>query len=102
MNKTVSIEGFSLKAYELRAVTEPLWVKDGSVSVYLQKCQNHQPVGRRQFLFSVPPGEMIWHTSPESDYQLWLEAETEAELQPIGDNLPMAALAPGCTAWAVI
>lgn len=94
MNKTVSIEGFSLKAYELRAVTEPLWVKDGSVSVYLQKCQNHQPVGRRQFLFSVPPGEMIWHTSPESDYQLWLEAETEAELQPIGDNLPMAALAP--------
>ncbi|MCS6960026.1 MAG: NHLP bacteriocin export ABC transporter permease/ATPase subunit [Pseudanabaenaceae cyanobacterium SKYGB_i_bin29] len=92
MNKTVAGVGIRLKLYELRAVTEPVQVTAGSVSVYLQKWQNGQPIGRRQYLFSAQVGEIIWSGSSESDYQFWVEAETEAELSTLGDTLPLEAV----------
>jgi len=94
MNKVVTQDRIELKVYELKAVTEPLLLKEGTVSVYLQKYQNQQPIGRRQFLFSAQAGEIIWYSSPESDYKFWLEGETEAELSPIGDSLPARSVEP--------
>jgi hypothetical protein len=94
MNRGTVLAPVTLKSYELMGVTEPLLLKAGTVTVYLQKCQNQQPIGRRQFLFSAHAGEMIWATNPDSNYQFWLEAEGEVELQPLGEEVPIGAIAP--------
>ncbi len=94
MNRGTVLAPITLKSYELMGVTEPLLLKGGTVTVYLQKCQNQQPIGRRQFLFSAHAGEMIWATNPDSNYQFWLEAEGEVELQPLGEEVPIGAIAP--------
>ncbi|MFN3361061.1 MAG: hypothetical protein ACK421_06515, partial [Pseudanabaenaceae cyanobacterium] len=72
MNKTLTGEGSRLKLYELRPVTEPVLVTGGSVSVYAQRLQNGQPMGRRQYLFSAQGGDIVWSSSLESNYQFWV------------------------------
>lgn len=61
-----------------------IWqVRSGTIAVFIIPIVNGIPRGRRQYLFTVKAGEMMFSASPTVSYQLLAVALEEAVLNPV-------------------